>query len=987
MNNNNPTYPASTTLLISVCFFLSGLAGLIYEVVWARQLGLFLGITSYAHTAVITAYMAGLAAGSLYFGRYADRHSQSLKMYAWLEIGVGVYAAMTPWLFKFLQLGYAATADVSQVGEVSGYMGRFSIALLALLIPTFLMGGTLPLLVRGFVNELPGLGKVTGRFYGINTLGAMSGTLAAGYLLLPLLGIKATIFTAVLINLGVAFIVLGMLHSLRPSQVTQKVTPVAERQKQESKRHSITSGSRYVVLVGFGLAGFASLLTQMAWIRAFILVVGGSVYAFTITLASFLAGIGLGSLFYIRYMASPGVAWARFCPDGRMAQAALLALLISLTLLLGLPLIGQLPAWFLAGYAAGLKDSFFLFQLFIFFLSFSLMILPTLFMGALFPLVTVIWTRSIDQTGRGVGAAYAINATGTILGALLGGLFILPWLGVQHSIELAAGFYFLVASGFWLFSAGGLNRPRQYAVTIVAALVLLSTAWLIPPWNKTMMVSGVFSRPDGMKIAVDKQPDNNLQKVIDEYELLYYKEGTDATVAVRKKKDSAGSQRTLVINGKADASSSGDMPTQVLLAQLPLALNRQAENALVIGLGSGITAGSLSTNKALKNITILEISDEVVEASTFFEPENYQVLSDPRVKLVTADARNYLLASAERYDLIISEPSNPWISGIANLFTDEFLKLAKSRLSENGAMTQWFHTYGMSDSDLKTMLKTFDDNFRHVSVWRIQEGDLALIGSDKPHAMSLAYALQSGAKEFSRARVNDERDLIGLYIFGGGALSRYVSGSKSNSDNTPVVEFNAPKYLYSLTKKSNMDNIFNYLQGGKQAVPMTDMVDQHDTHLDARFMRLRVANSVTTAARISAQWMIDRPMVQLNMTSVAGLGSERLLTWMEGPARYQIRAVYLSADTSSDSLQELLDQLMSRTGRQGGTVKMTDGRDAIWLSNGAGNQTSLQLDIAWDCPAQDSGFIRYALNTSIPDPGLQGRAAALSDLVARFTCY
>ena len=507
-----------------------------------------------------------------------------------------------------------------------------------------------------------------------------------------------------------------------------------------------------------------------------------------------------------------------------MVQAALLALLISLTLLAGLSLIGQLPAWFLAGYAAGLKNNFLLFQLFIFVLCFSLMILPALLMGALFPLVTTIWTRSIEHSGRGVGAAYAINATGTILGALLGGLFILPWLGVHHSIILAAWLYFLVATGFWLFSSGGLQRVSQLAITGIAALGLVTVTWLIPPWNKAMMVSGVFSRPDGMNVAVKKRPDKNLQNVIDEYELLYYKEGTDATVAVRRKRNSVNSQRTLVINGKADASSSGDIPTQVLLAQLPLALNRQAGSALVIGLGSGITAGSLATSKKLKNITILEISDEVVEASTFFEVENYSVLSDPRVELVTADARNFLMASPERYDLIISEPSNPWISGIANLFTDEFLKLAKSRLSVGGAMTQWFHTYGMSDSDLKTMLKTFDNNFQYVSVWRIQEGDLALIGSDQPHTMSLTSAMQDGAEELSRAQINDDRDLIGLYIFGGDVLSRYVSDSKLNSDNRPVVEFNAPKYLYSLTKENNMNNIFNYLQGGKQAVPMTDMV-------------------------------------------------------------------------------------------------------------------------------------------------------------------
>jgi spermidine synthase len=474
--------------------------------------------------------------------------------------------------------------------------------------------------------------------------------------------------------------------------------------------------------------------------------------------------------------------------------------------------------------------------------------------------------------------------------------------------------------------------------------------------------------------------------------LLYYKEGPDATVAVRRKRNSVSSQRTLIINGKADASSAGDMPTQILLAQLPMALNRQTESVLAIGLGSGITAGSLATNESLKNLTILEISNQVVEASSFFEPENYAVLSDPRVNLVTADARNFLMASPEHYDLIISEPSNPWISGIANLFTDEFLKLAKSRLNVDGVMTQWFHTYSMSGADLKTMLKTFDENFGYVSVWRIQEGDLALIGSDQPHAISLAYATQKGAKEFSRAQINSDRDLAGLYIFGGDVLSRYVRDSKINSDNRPIVEFNAPKNLYSLTKIRNMNSIFDYLQGGQQAVPLVDMVIESDGYLDVPFMTLRIDDKGNDMDQLSTNWLIDRPRVQVNGESMAGLGSERLLAWKEGSSRFQIRAVLLSSATRQQSLQNLLDQLTRSTGRPGGKVKLANDIDAIWLStvgvsNSSGDHGSLQLDIAWDCPLPDSGFTRYALQANLPDPGQEAGPDVLARLAGRFSCY
>jgi spermidine synthase len=327
------------SLLIGICFFFSGLAGLIYEVVWARQLSLFLGITSYAHTAVITAYMAGLAAGSFYFGRRADHHAMPLRLYAWLEIGVGIYAAITPWLFTFLQSTYVGFADVSSLGEMSGHLSRFAIALLALLIPTFLMGGTLPLLVRGFTTELPELGRMTCSFYGINTLGAMLGTVLAGFLLLPWLGITVTIFVGVAINMGIAVIVLNIPNQVHCSGSNHDHKPGVTSSKPEMR---LTNGTRVVVLIAFAAAGFASLLTQIAWIRALILVIGGSVYGFATTLASFLAGIGLGSLVFKRYLATPGDWLTRSLFRDRMVQAAVLALLISLTLLLGLPLISKI---------------------------------------------------------------------------------------------------------------------------------------------------------------------------------------------------------------------------------------------------------------------------------------------------------------------------------------------------------------------------------------------------------------------------------------------------------------------------------------------------------------------------------------------------------------------------------------------------------------------------------------------------------------------
>lgn len=981
-------------LAVTLCFFLSGLAGLVYEVVWARQLSLFLGTTAYAHTAVITAYMAGLAAGSLYFGRYSDRHLQPLRIYAWLEVGVGLYAAATPWLFDGLQKLYIGAADPNYIGATSGHLTRFGIALAALLVPTFLMGGTLPLLVRGFTTALSDLGRATGRLYGINTLGAVTGTLLTGYLLLPRFGVHASIYTGVAINLAVALAVLAILPSSEKQPLPSTATTEHSAPSTETTFDPVQG---VLLLIGFGLAGFASLLTQMAWIRALILVVGGSVYAFTITLSCFLAGIGIGSLFYTHVFANPSARRGSHWFPSRMAQAALLAFMISLTLLLGLPLIGKLPGWFLAGYSAGLHTNFALFQLFILALCASVFILPTLLMGVLLPLVTAIWTRSVDRAGSGVGAAYATNTTGTILGASLGGLLILPLLGVHYSLMLAVAVYAFVAITFWLFAHVSLNGARRYAPVCIAVLLLVVIAGLVPPWNKMLMTSGVFVNASQYSKQVSG---NDVQKALGGSKLLYYREGRDAVVAVRRKDDN----NALVINGKTDASSKFDLPTQIMLGQLPLAIKPGAKSALVIGLGSGITAGTIAASGALQKITILEISREVIEASAFFKRENQAVLDDPRVELVTADARNFLMASDDRYDLIISEPSNPWITGVSNLFTDEFFKLAKSRLNPGGIMTQWFHTYSMSNADLKSILKTFDANFSDVSAWSPIFEDMILIGSDQPYAISLDTDAGSAgrAAELRKANIRNIRDLIRSYIFGGDQLTGYVLGARINSDTHPIIEFNAPRNLYALTTEQNMTDIFNYLGQQRVAVPMANLVRQRANHLDALFMSLRIANHQQHGASdIRANWLVSQLLLGNKDRRTHGfVASERILSWREGQSEFLIRAKQgfrnsseMSATEEPPATGSLLEmQDLARNAhffdfQQTGTVKMVGTIEATWLIQKKEAEQKFALEMSWDCPAIPAGYTRYRLSARLPDAEQQKWPEIVESVAGRLQCY
>jgi spermidine synthase len=942
--------------LVLVCFFLSGAAGLIYEVVWARQLSLVLGITSFAHTAVITAYMAGLAAGSLYFGRWADRHPSPLRIYAWLEIGICAYAAMTPWMFDWLQSAYASLAGVGGISGMGGHLSRFTIALVALLLPTFLMGGTLPLLVRGLVHRLPELGASTGRLYGLNTLGAMTGTLLAGYLLLPQFGIVTATFTGVLINLGIGVLLLSKLSSGDASPER----PLARKSELVTEENEpLCTAVRISVLLAFGMAGFAALLTQLAWIRALILVIGGSVYAFTITLASFLAGIGIGSLLYSRFLGRLR------SNQQRLKTASIVAVGIAFSILLGLPLIAKLPTLFIQGFETTHSVGFPLFQLFIFSLCFSLMIVPTLFMGALFPLVTVIWTRSGDRAGQGVGTAYAVNTFGTIFGALLGGLLILPWLGVQTTVQSTATIYLIVALLFWLAAEAVQSRVRQllpvFGLSIIFALVSLN----IPAWDKLLMASGVYYRAH---LTAEQVKERSLEQIAGDAELLYYREGLDGTVTVKR----LDGDRYLAVNGKTDASSRGDLPTQILLGQLPLQLNRDIRDVMVIGLGSGITAGTITTNEAVEKITVLEISDEVVEASEFFNPENYRVLEHPKVEMVTADARNYLLASPETFDLIVSEPSNPWISGISNLFTAEFFRLAKSRLKPSGIMTQWFHTYSMSETDLRMILSTFSQTFTHVSIWQSLPGDLVMMGSDEAHAVELGRADWQNpehpvTRELKRAGIDDGSDLLAHFVIGGDALRQYVSGAGLNTDKHPVIEFNAPRNLYASTGTGNMNQIYGFLNEQSIGVPVQGLFNISGSVIESSLLKLKIlGNPDVLPQHFHERWLMARPRL---MDEENGFTQARvaIATWKEKDTDYYLQGTSHSEVIQKSELTGMLAALVPTAASGRGEFELLAGEQGIWMAFEGTEPGSLSLGLAWTCPGSEEKTIQLGFVASFPN--------------------
>ncbi len=827
------------TALVYLAVFLSGAAALVYEVIWARQLATFLGITSYAQAAVLSSYMLGLALGSRVLGAWSDGRDKPLRLFGWLEAGIGIYAAATLVLVPRLQATYATWAVGSDVGAPSGYVQRFAIALIVLLLPTFLMGGTLPVLVRGLAH-LSSPSVLLSRLYGLNTLGAAAGAVLAGFVLLPSLGMRLSVLAAASANLliGAIFLAAGSRQTAKTESLDVPPPP---------RLPTLSADHRSLMLLLFALSGCAALALQVLWTRALSLVLGSSVYAFSIVLGIYLVGIALGSLLFSRHRPESASALLRL---GARLEGALAA-----TILLGLAVLPHLPQLFVGAYSAGLVQDFFRQQLVAAALSASILLPPTLLLGALFPLFVAL-LRSPDQsTGHSVGTALSANSVGTFLGAPLAVAVLLPWLGIGNGLLLLATVHLGLAMTLSaLAHQEGLpensGRPGGVWRWVLVAGLLCAVA-VVVRWDRATMSSGPFI--NAFRLA-DRPNERSFRSWLQERNrLLYYQDGADATVAVREE----GEERLLVINGKTDGSRLGDRRTQAALGHLPMLMHPNPDRALVIGLGTGITAAAAALHDDLTSLDIIEVSAGVIAASAFFDDDSRGVLFDPRTRLIRADARNQLLSGDRLYDVLISEPSNPWITGVANLFTREFFELARSRLARGGLMAQWFHVYGMSNDDLRSVLGTFTDVFPEVSVWLPQTGDLVLIGGEQAGALDARryerlIRAPAARADLGPAELLSFSEFTRMYLLGTKDVRRYAGDAPRNTDDRPRVEFNAPRHLYAETTLANLGDFVAHRQPARQLVPIRNLLSHRPETERASAFGVDVPDPENQSAR--AQW-------------------------------------------------------------------------------------------------------------------------------------
>lgn len=759
---------------------MSGATALIYEVVWARMLTQIFGNTTHAIATVLSAFMGGLALGSYVLGRLADTRRNAFLIYGLLEGGVGVYGLVIPTLFALTQQAYSRLYGVAEASFTVFSLALFLLCFAVILVPTALMGATLPVLSRFSVTRFASLGRRIGDLYAVNTLGAVVGCALSGFYLIPELGLRGSVRLAAVLNLSIAVLVILAVMWIRGRRT------VSEGPAEAPPEPAPAAPASYLdvaLLVAFGLSGAAAMVYENAWARALTLVIGMSTYSFTVMLTTFLLGLGVGSFLYARWWGTREVGVAGF---------GLLQLLIALSALATIPLFERLPFLFLRLHN-GFGDSFGQFLSIQVALSALVMIVPTLLLGTTFPVVARIYTQSLYRIGTSVGTAYASNTLGAIVGAFLGGFVLIPVLGVQNSIGLAVTVS--AAAGVVLVALDArVRRARRLAAAGAMFVVALCAVLSFRTWDKGVMTSGVTIYAHNYASL----PTDALRREwMERDDLLYYREGLTATISVHR---SAGSDYLYEkTNGKVDASF-GDAPTQLMVGYLPMLLNPRAKRVLVIGMGSGMTAKAVAAFP-VEGLDVAEIEPAVIEGARFFAAKNGRIHDDPRVRFVHADGRNYLLAVRERYDVIVSEPSNPWIAGIGNLFTREYYQEALTKLAEGGVFGQWMQTYGMAPEDLRMVYRTFADVFPDVSLWAVNDSDMILIGTARPQRLRRAE-LQAAlaARPIARRDLRelgfvDAYSLMAMYLMPKAALLRMAGEAEYNLDDFPRLEFLAPRNL------------------------------------------------------------------------------------------------------------------------------------------------------------------------------------------------
>lgn len=901
--------------LLYAVFVLSGAAGLIYESIWARYLGLFVGHSAYAQVIVLVMFMGGMAAGALLAGERSHRLRSPLLWYAGIELVVGLLGLVFHGAFESLTaFGYDTVFPALGAGTAQ-IAAKWSMAALLILPQSILLGTTFPLMSAGVIRLVPAQsGRSLALLYFANSLGAAAGVLLAGFYLVSLAGLPGTLLVAAMLNIVVALIVvLAVRRSATAATQPVEIAVVSQPSLFSSTRPA--AAGRLLLLVALGTA-VASFIYEIAWVRMLSLVLGSATHSFELMLSAFILGLALGA-YWIRTRVDTGslrlLAFVQLAM-GTLAIATLPVYLASFEWMAGaMSIFARTPE----GYNA--------LSVFRYGICLAVMLPATFCAGMTLPVIT----RLLIGAGvgeRAIGRVYGVNTFGSIVGVALASLVLMPVLGLKWLLVLGGGID--LALGALLIGVD--RRGIRWHVSRRAAVIAgLATAALIvilggARFDTTTLTSGVY------RYGVVQRPGSA--------DVLFYEDGRTASVSVRRIK--ASGALSLATNGKPDASLGRDWleprvadappgpftydaSTQTLLALIPLAHAPNAKQGAVIGQGSGMSSHVLLGSPMLERVVTIEIEPEMIRASRLFYPANRRVFDDPRSFFAIDDARSYFAAGGRKYDLIIAEPSNPWVAGVSGLFTTEFYRSLRRYLTDDGILGQWLHFSEIDDGLVLSVVAALDQNFPSYAMFTVSDHDLLIVASKRAELprpdWSVAERFPGVAEDLSRFIRLTPHTFETLRVADHRALGSLAKRAAPNSDFYPILDLNAERARYTRQQAAG----FAYLGAESFSVSLALAGSRNGFGEETKMVAAgipRLAAAVTTASLRSLAGSVRDPSA-----SPAAFRASMLRQSLSGSAprdwRAWVQAVSVvsgdlhggTAGVADSSFHAALDRFLRRT--------------------------------------------------------------------------
>lgn len=839
-------------------FFLSGISGLVYESLWSRYLKLFVGSAATAQILVLALFMGGMSLGSLLAGRVSARIRRPVLAYGVVEGLIGLYALAFPYLYGGVtRLCYDVVFPAVGGGGVT--LAKWSAAALLIAPPCVLLGTTFPLMSVGILRrDRARSGEILSFLYFTNSFGASLGAVLSGFLLIPRLGLPGTLAAAAVLNIAILFVCLRE----RSREVDRPL--VADEQVPEPTRLAASSEpapERGPMLVRVMLAialgtGLSSFMYEIAWIRMLSMVLGSASHSFEVMLSVFVLGLAVGGL------------WVR----KRMDQFKRPELTLGIVqVIMGAAAVATIPLYRLGVLAVGgvfwysenyLNDErttglWILFNVVRYLVCLIIMLPATFCAGMTLPLITHVLLRR-GEPEAAVGQVYGLNTLGAIAGATLAGMVLLPLIGLKATIVLGALIDMVL--GVWLIVRAHAIRPTKQVRSLVRSTTIATVAVAIIGFgildvDPRTLAAGVFRR--------------GTVRMHDDYQVLLHVDGRTATVTVTHDVERPG-YHTLYTNGKPDASIrterwpegrqasegpalAGDEPTQLLLGIIPLLARPDAQYAATIGMGSGVTSHTLLASPKLERLDTVEIEPYMSEGAKLFDPVNRRTFEDPRSNIIFDDAKAYFAAAEAKYDIVVSEPSNPWVAGVSSLFTVEFYQEIKRYMSDDGILGQWMHGYELSDELLLSVLAAVDREFADYQIYRVGSRDWLILAATQEHGVGSldanALAWPELAAEAEVLGIHAINQIDALLVANDEMLHPFLANITPNTDDDPLLDNGAERARFFRSSAEALLELRFYpfplveVFGGLQPAYYSDRIpdrreDQHVLDEPERALRL-----------------------------------------------------------------------------------------------------------------------------------------------------